>query len=52
MKFTEADLAKLFADIKDLAEKIHKLVGDIMAVVGKECAMITFIAKSCRCISL
>lgn len=39
MKFTEADLAKLFADIKDLAEKIHKLVGDIMAVVGKECAL-------------
>ena len=38
MTFTEADLAKLFEDIKSLIEKIHTLVGGIMAVVGEECA--------------
>lgn len=38
MNFSMADLEKLFDDIKALAEKIHKLVGDIMAVVGEECA--------------
>ena len=38
MTFTEADLAKLFEDIKSLIEKIHALVGGIMAVVGEECA--------------
>ena len=39
MNFTMADLEKVYADIIDLAHKIHKLVGGIMAVVGKECAL-------------
>ncbi len=38
MNFTMADLEKVYADIIDLAHKIHKLVGDIMAVLGEECA--------------
>lgn len=39
MTITEADIKKAFDSIVDLAHKIHKLVGDIMAVVGKECAL-------------
>jgi hypothetical protein len=39
MTFTEADIKKVFDSLVDLAHKIHKLVGDIMAVVGEECAL-------------
>ena len=39
MTITEADIKKAFDSIVDLAHKIHKLVGDIMAFVGKECAL-------------
>ena len=38
MNFSMADIEKLYADLIDLAHKIHELVGGIMGVLGEECA--------------
>lgn len=37
MNFTMADLEKAYADLIDLAHKIHELVGGILGVLKEEC---------------
>ncbi len=34
----EADVTNLFATVKEIIAAVHKLIGDIMGVLDKECA--------------